>query len=658
MNRTACLTLACLAALKAFSQTTPELAPLASRITEFASSSPVDVPATALPNLESAFFQTREEQTDLFVTAIRLRSAQARSLRLRVEGMHLPPESALWIYGDEGADLRGPFTGTGPMPDDFWLPAVQGGLITIEIISREPINGIPLKLAEIEAVSEEFLEQSRQEWEASRNTPTSEAEPGPVRWAQYRDRVFAYKVEEGLAVAEGDIILGPAAEIERDSALGLKDASPQAFGITITAYRWPGGVVPYVLGSGVNTATVNAAISHWNTILSGTIRLTPRTNQTSYVTFTNSSKCSSYVGRIGGNQPIYVSSACTTGNVIHEIGHAVGLYHEHTSTNRDTYLTILWANVNPTYAYNFAMQYGGTSYSAFDYGSIMHYGNYAFSVNGQPTIETKPPGIPIGQRVALSASDISGVRAMYGGSAPPPPPPPSVSTQIDSNPTDGRVTVDGVTVTGTATYSWPSGSSHTLAAATVYITPTHRLKFSQWSNLGPATQTFIVPSTASTLTASFARQYEVHATAGTGGSVTQTPAASDYFYASGSSVRMIATPASGRCFANWTGLATGTPNDTTVTVTGSLLPVANFLTGAITVSPASISVSSGVQSRILFVTASTGCTWQVTADAAWLHPLKVSGAVYVVIDANSGASSRIGRLTIGSSVVTITQSGT
>ena len=55
---------------------------------------------------------------------------------------------------------------------------------------------------------------------------------------------------------------------------------------------------------------------------------------------------------------------------------------------------------------------------AYDYGSVMHYGAYDFSRNGQPTIVPQDSNIPLsglGQRKGFSPSDITHVNVLYCG---------------------------------------------------------------------------------------------------------------------------------------------------------------------------------------------------------------------------------------------------
>lgn len=62
----------------------------------------------------------------------------------------------------------------------------------------------------------------------------------------------------------------------------------------------------------------------------------------------------------------------------------------HSAHDRDDYVFIHWNNVIPWMTGNF-MKYASYEVSHFnttyDYESIMHYTAYAFSENGEPTIE-------------------------------------------------------------------------------------------------------------------------------------------------------------------------------------------------------------------------------------------------------------------------------
>lgn len=63
------------------------------------------------------------------------------------------------------------------------------------------------------------------------------------------------------------------------------------------------------------------------------------------INYTTYCSCASFVGIIGGLQPIFMGSKCKVGNIVHEILHALGFHHEHTRMDRDQYITVLHHNV-------------------------------------------------------------------------------------------------------------------------------------------------------------------------------------------------------------------------------------------------------------------------------------------------------------------------
>ena len=54
---------------------------------------------------------------------------------------------------------------------------------------------------------------------------------------------------------------------------------------------------------------------------------------------------------------------------------------------------------------NFDIMNANTNGILYDYGSVMHYGAFDFSANGEATITPIQQGVTIGQRDALSATD-------------------------------------------------------------------------------------------------------------------------------------------------------------------------------------------------------------------------------------------------------------
>ncbi|XP_055850904.1 dorsal-ventral patterning protein tolloid [Episyrphus balteatus] len=195
---------------------------------------------------------------------------------------------------------------------------------------------------------------------------------------------------------------------------------------------WDYGVIPYEIDrvfSGSHKALFKQAMRHWeNFTCIKFVERDPKLHP-NYIYFTvKNCGCCSFVGKRGnGRQAISIGRNCEKfGIVVHELGHVIGFWHEHTRTDRDKHIIINRANIMKGQEYNFNVltpEDVDSLGQPYDYNSIMHYAKNTFSKSlyldtilpiGQPITEDR---IEIGQRLKLSRGDIAQANLLYKCSA-------------------------------------------------------------------------------------------------------------------------------------------------------------------------------------------------------------------------------------------------
>lgn len=219
--------------------------------------------------------------------------------------------------------------------------------------------------------------------------------------------VLPYKLENGMFIVQGDLVVGVPTR-EGVPTEGKVEVVPGA--------KWQGGVIPFhIQPDVVNPDRIYQAIAMFDGSM---VRFVPQQGEEDVLVFEPGQKnCLSYVGKIGGKQPVYIVPDCGPTEIAHEILHALGFVHEQNRADRDNFIAVNFDNIDENFKHNFEklptdfMSVSGLG--AFDFESIMIYPVWMFAKGGRSTMEPLDRSQVIRPTARPSAGDLDRLNRAY-----------------------------------------------------------------------------------------------------------------------------------------------------------------------------------------------------------------------------------------------------
>ncbi len=224
------------------------------------------------------------------------------------------------------------------------------------------------------------------------------------------------------------VVLFPAAADAEEPRGGEREIMPCDLGRVagnrgaMAGTQWPDGLVYYDFDASISQLNRDRTRASMDLLeAKAGMVFSPRTNEPNYIHIIEDGGNWSYVGMVGGSQPLSMYNWNSPFIICHELVHALGRLHQQSRSDRDNYIAVNVECIDPEKLYNYDICEQCPNYGEYDFESVMHYSQWGFST-GCPTM-TCLPGYEkyqdvMGQRDYLSEGDIETLQFMYGSPDP------------------------------------------------------------------------------------------------------------------------------------------------------------------------------------------------------------------------------------------------